>query len=63
MSDNPNYSLKDKSSWGSNVWHPLNNENYYYGIFSLFYARIFSYFLVHITSERGLDLQKSKFVV
>ena len=34
MSDNPNYSLKDKSSWGSNVWHPLNNENYYYGIFS-----------------------------
>lgn len=34
MSDNPNYSLKDKSSWGSNVWHSLNNENYYYGIFS-----------------------------
>lgn len=34
MSDNPNYSLKDKSSWGSNVWHPLNNKDYYYGIFS-----------------------------
>ena len=34
MSDNPNYSLKDKSSWDSNVWHSLNNENYYYGIFS-----------------------------
>ena len=30
----PNYSLKDKSSWGSNVWHPLNNKDYYYGIFS-----------------------------
>lgn len=30
----PNYSLKDKSSWDSNVWHSLNNENYYYGIFS-----------------------------
>lgn len=34
MSDNSNYSLKDKSSWGSNVWHSLNNKDYYYGIFS-----------------------------